>query len=145
MANDQTRVLNYELNQEGDVSQLVYTFGGVDARASLAPGTFIDTSSLDCLAGKIRSEHDHAREVCDPRYLNPQTGPLYVEGAMPGVVLAVHVASIEPRSTVGYQARDCAAIHFLPLDLMHGTVGLAPALNEARSSLAPGDGGFAAV
>lgn len=182
MSNDQTRVLNYEMDHEGDVSQLVYTFGGVDARASLAPGTIIDTSSLDCFAGKIRSEHDHASEVCDPRYLNPQTGPFYVEGAMPGDVLAVHFARIEPRSTAGfsttvplfgaltangftqmlhaplpemtwrydidkdartvrYQARDSAAMYTLPLDPMHGTVGVAPALNEARSALTPGDWG----
>ena len=182
MSNDQTRVLTYEMDHEGDVSQLVYTFGGVDARASLAPGTIVDTSSLDCFAGKIRSEHDHASEVCDPRYLNPQTGPFYVEGAMPGDVLAVHFARIEPRGTAGfsttvplfgaltangftqmlhaplpemtwrydidkdartvrYQARDSAAMYTLPLDPMHGTVGVAPALNEARSALTPGDWG----
>jgi len=182
MSNDQTKVLTYEMDHEGDVSRLVYTFGGVDARASLAPGTVVDTSSLDCFAGKIRSEHDHASEVCDPRFLNPQTGPFYVEGAMPGDVLAVHFARIEPRNTTGfsttvplfgaltangftqmlhsplpemtwrydidkeartvrYQARDSAATYTLPLDPMHGTVGVAPALNEARSALTPGDWG----
>lgn len=175
-------VLRYEVDHEGDISQLVYTFGGVDARASITPGSILDTSSLDCFAGKVHSVHDRVSEVCDPRYLNPQTGPFYIEGAMPGDVLAVHFARIEPRHTLGfsttvplfgaltangftqmlhqplpemtwaytidkeqrtvrYEARESEAIYSLPLDPMHGTVGVAPALNEARSALTPGDWG----
>jgi acetamidase/formamidase len=175
-------VLKYEVDHEGDVSRLVYTFGGVEARASIKPGSILDTSSLDCFAGKIHSVHDHVSEVCDPRFLNPQTGPFYVEGAVPGDVLAVHFASIEPRTTLGfsttvplfgaltangftqmlhqplpemtwaytideehrtvrYEARESKAMYTLPLDPMHGTVGVAPALNEARSALTPGDWG----
>ena len=182
MANETSPVLVYDVDHEGDISQLVYTFGGVDARVSIAPGTVVDTSSLDCFAGKIRSEHDHASVVCDPRYLNPQTGPFFIEGAMPGDVLAVHFARIEPRNTTGfsttvplfgaltangftqmlhaplpemtwrydidkerrnvrYQARESSATYTLPLDPMHGTVGVAPSLNEARSALTPGDWG----
>jgi acetamidase/formamidase len=175
-------VVHYEMDHEGDPSRLVYTFGGVDARESLRPGTVLDTSTLDCFAGKIRTIDDHASEVCDPRYLNPQTGPFHVEGAEPGDTLAVHFASIEPRNTFGvsttvplfgaltatgftamlhnplpemtwiygidaeartvrYEARDSEAIYQLPLDPMHGTVGVAPALSEARSALTPGDWG----
>ena len=95
-------VLRYEMDHEGDLSQLVYTFGGAEARAAVFPGSVIDTSTLDCFAGAIHSVHDHVSEVCDPRYLNPQTGPFYVEGAMPGDVLAVHFARIEPRNTKGF-------------------------------------------
>lgn len=175
-------IVNYEMDHDGDPARLVYTFGGVEARASLRPGTILDTSTLDCFAGKIHSIHDHASEVCDPRYLNPQTGPFYVEGAEPGDTLAVHFASIEPRTTYGvsttvplfgaltatgftamlhsalpemtwiygidveartvrYEARASDAIYQLPLDPMHGTVGVAPALSEARSALTPGDWG----
>jgi acetamidase/formamidase len=175
-------VLRYEVDHDGDVSQLVYTFGGAEARASITPGSVLDTSSLDCFAGKVHSVHDRVSEVCDPRFLNPQTGPFYVEGAMPGDVLAVHFARIEPRHTLGfsttvplfgaltangftqmlhqplpemtwtytidkehrtvrYEARESSAIYSLPLDPMHGTVGVAPALNEARSALTPGDWG----
>jgi acetamidase/formamidase len=43
--------------------------------------------------------------------------------------------------TVHYAARDSAFSADLPLDPMHGTVGVAPALGEVRSSLAPGDWG----
>jgi acetamidase/formamidase len=175
-------VLHFEMDHEGDPSRLVYTFGGVEARASIRPGSILDTSTLDCFAGQMHSVDDHASEVCDPRYLNPQTGPFYVEGAEPGDVLAVHFASIEPRNTFGisttvplfgaltasgftamlhsalpemtwvygidkeartvrYEARDSRAIYELPLDPMHGTVGVAPALSEARSALTPGDWG----
>ncbi len=175
-------VVSYEMDHEGDVSRLVYTFGGVEARSEVSPGSVLDTSSLDCFAGKIHTVQDLASVVCDPRYLNPQTGPFYVKGAMPGDVLAVHFASIEPRyalgfsttvplfgsltangftqmlhaplpemtwvyridseaRTVRYEARESQAVYTLPLDPMHGTVGVAPALNEARSALTPGDWG----
>ena len=174
--------LKYEMDHEGDPSRLVYTFGGTEARASIKPGQVLDTSSLDCFAGAIRTVHDLVSEVCDHRFFNPQTGPFYVEGAMPGDVLAVHFASIEPHHTMGfsttvplfgaltangstqmlhaplpemtwvygidkeartvrYEARESNASYTLPLDPMHGTVGVAPALNEARSALTPGDWG----
>lgn len=42
---------------------------------------------------------------------------------------------------VRYEARDSAFRVELPLDPMHGTVGVAPALGEVRSSLVPGDWG----
>jgi acetamidase/formamidase len=175
-------VVHYEMDHEGDPSRLVYTFGGVEARESLKPGTILDTSTLDCFAGKVRSVHDQVSEVCDPRFLNPQTGPFHIEGAQPGDTLAIHFASIEPRNTYGvsttvplfgsltatgftamlhaplpemtwvygidkeartvrYEARDNDAVYQLPLDPMHGTVGVAPALSEARSVLTPGDWG----
>jgi acetamidase/formamidase len=42
---------------------------------------------------------------------------------------------------VRYAALDSAFTIDLPLDPMHGTVGVAPPLGEARSSLAPGSWG----
>jgi amidase len=118
-------------------------------------------------------------QVCDPAYLNPQTGPFFIEGAESGDTLAVHFVSIEPRfgwgvsaniplfgslaatpttamlnapldertwyyeldlaeRLVRYAAVDTAFTLDLPLDPMHGTVGVAPPLGEARSSLTPG-------
>ena len=47
-------------------------------------------------------------EVCEFPYLNPQTGPFYVEGAEPGDTIAVHFISVEP-------ARDWAASTTVPL------------------------------
>src|SRR3546814_4835422 len=57
--------------------------------------------TLVCCAGLVRRAEDLPSVVCDPRYLNPQTGPFYVEGARPGDTLAVHFASIEPRHDWG--------------------------------------------
>lgn len=149
---------------------------------SVRPGTVVSTWTLDCFAGRVGSTADLVSQVCDPRYLNPQTGPFYVEGAEPGDTLVVHFRSITPRGGRGfsttvplfgaltathatamlhdplpertwvyeidaaaglvrYDALDSAYQVDLPLDPMHGTVGVAPALGEVRSSLAPGDWG----
>jgi acetamidase/formamidase len=111
-------------------------------------------------------------------FVNPQTGPFYVEGAEPGDTLAIHFVSIEPsrdwaasstiplfgsltgthvtallqepldevvwmyevdraRRTVTFRARRGDLAVELPLDPMRGTVGVAPASFEARSSLVP--------
>jgi acetamidase/formamidase len=172
----------YEPDPEADPARLTYTFGGVEPVASLTPGSALSTWTWDCFGGRVRSASDVVSEVCDPRYLNPQTGPFFIEGAEPGDTLAVHFVSIEPREAWGvsanvpffgsltatpttamlhpalaertwyyeldlqdrlvrYAAVDSAFTLDLPLDPMHGTVGVAPPLGEARSSLAPGSWG----
>jgi acetamidase/formamidase len=175
-------VLRWEHDQEPDLATLVYTFGGAAPVASIRPGTALSTWTWDCFAGRVRSTSDLATEVCDFRYVNPQTGPFYVEGAEPGDTLAVHFVSIEPRYNWGvsttvpffgaltgtgatalltdplpertwfynldldarlvrYSALDSPYEVDLPMDPMHGTVGVAPALGEVRSSLTPGNWG----
>ena len=175
-------VVDFEHDPDADPASLTFTFGGVPPVATLLPGTVLRTWTHDCFVGRVRQESDLASQVCDPRQLNPQTGPFYIEGAEPGDTLAVHFVSIEPREAWGvsstvpffgaltatpttallhpaliertwryeldlqerlvrYSARDSAFTAELPLDPMHGTVGVAPALGEVRSSLAPGDWG----
>ena len=175
-------VLRWEPDVEADPATLTYTFGGVAPVASIRPGSFLSTWTMDCFGGRVKSTSDMASNVCDPRMLNPQSGPFYVEGAAPGDTLAVHFVSITPReawgvsstvpffgsltatpitamlhgpllertwiyeidlaeSVVRYVAADTPFTASLPLDPMHGTVGVAPALGEVRSSLAPGDWG----
>jgi acetamidase/formamidase len=175
-------VVRWDLDPEADPRSLIYTFGGAGPVASIRPGTVLSTSTLDCFAGQVRSTSDLVSEVCDPRFINPQTGPFFVEGAEPGDTLAVHFRSIVPRESRGVSTTvplfgSLTATHFtamlhdplpertwiyeidnaagvvrydaldspyqvdLPLDPMHGTVGVAPALGEVRSSLAPGDWG----
>jgi acetamidase/formamidase len=174
--------LEFLPDPDADPASLTYTFGGVAPVASIRPGTVLSSWTRDCFAGQVRSPADRASEVCDPRYLNPQTGPFYVEGAEAGDTLAVHFVSIEPRDSWGisanlplfgalvatpttallnppldertwfyeldranrlvrYRALDSSYELDLPLDPMHGTVGVAPALGEVRSSLAPGNWG----
>lgn len=175
-------ILSYDLDPDADPAGLTYTFGGAAPVMSVKPGTALSTWTRDCFAGRVRSTSDRVSEVCDPRFINPQTGPFYVEGAEPGDTLAVHFVSIEPREARGvsttvpffgsltgtgttallhealpertwiyeidrqarlvrYSALESPYEVDLPLDPMHGTVGVAPALGEVRSSLAPGDWG----
>jgi acetamidase/formamidase len=172
----------FEPDPEADPARLTYTFGGVEPVASIAPGSALSTWTFDCFGGRVRSAADVVSQVCDPAYLNPQTGPFHVEGAEPGDTLAVHFVSIEPRFAWGvsaniplfgslvatpttamlnapmdertwyyeldldqrlvrYAALDSPFTVDLPLDPMHGTVGVAPPLGEARSSLTPGSWG----
>jgi len=175
-------VLRFELDADADPASLTYTFGGAEPLVEVRPGTVVSTWTMDCFAGQVRSTSDLVSQVCDPRYLNPQTGPFYVEGAEPGDTLAVHFRRITPRGGRGASTtvplfgaltathatamlhdplpertwiyeidRDAGVVRYdaldspyqvdLPLDPMHGTVGVAPALREVRSSLTPGDWG----
>jgi acetamidase/formamidase len=155
-----------------------WTFGGVSPVARVHPGSVLEVSTEDCFAGRVRSESDLVSEVCNFPFLNPQTGPFYVEGAEPGDTLAVHFVSIEPSRdwavsttfplfgaltathvtamlhgplpeivwiwqldrvarTCRFEARHSEYGVDLPMDPMHGTLGVAPANLEVRSALVP--------
>jgi acetamidase/formamidase len=77
-------------------SQYAWTFGGAAPLARVHPPAVLSVFTEDCFAGRVRSEHDLASQVCEFPYLNPQTGPFYIEGAEPGDTLAVHFVSVEP-------------------------------------------------
>ncbi len=158
--------------------QFVWTFGGAAPMARIRPGSVLEVFTEDCFAGRVRSKDDLVSQVCDFPFLNPQTGPFYVEGAEPGDTLAVHFVSIEPardwaasstvplfgaltsttatatlqpplpervwiwqldreRRTCLFNAADSDLRVELPMDPMHGTVGVAPANLEVRSALVP--------
>jgi acetamidase/formamidase len=159
-------------------AQYAWTFGGVAPALRVKPPAVLEVFTEDCFAGRVRSENDLVSQVCEFPYLNPQTGPFYIEGAEPGDTLAVHFISIEPARDWGasttvplfgalsathatallhdplpeliwlYQfdraARTCRFTARrggftvdLPMDPMHGTVGVAPANLEVRSALVP--------
>jgi acetamidase/formamidase len=158
--------------------QFAWTFGGAPPVRRITPGTVLEVWTEDCFAGRVRSERDLVSEVCEFPFLNPQTGPFYVEGAEPGDTLAVHFVSIEPardwaasttvplfgaltttpttamlheplpeivwiwgldrvNRTCRFEARNGAWSVDLPMDPMHGTLGVAPANLEVRSALVP--------
>ncbi len=155
-----------------------WTFGGAEPVARIRPGTVVRLFTEDCFNGRVRSERDLVSEVCQFPFLNPQTGPFYVEGAEVGDTLAVHFIEIEPardwaasttvplfgaltathltamlheplpelvwiweldrkERTCLFRARSGEFQVALPMDPMHGTVGVAPANLEVRSALVP--------
>ena len=166
------------LTYRPDPSEFAWTFGGVPPIRRVKPGDVLELWTEDAFGGKVRGPDDIVSRVLDFRFVNPQTGPFFVEGAEPGDTLAIHFISIEPsrdwassctvplfgslsttprtallheplaervwiyevdRSarTVTYRAAEGDHVALLPLDPMHGTVGVAPAQLEARSSLVP--------
>jgi acetamidase/formamidase len=166
------------LNYRPEPGAYAWTFGGVPPVARVAPGTVLELFTEDCFAGRVRGIGDLVSRVVEFPFVNPQTGPFYVEGAEPGDTLAVHFVSIEPgrdwaasttvplfgalssthatatlqdplpevvwiyqldraRRLCRFESRFGGFAVDLPMDPMHGTVGVAPANREARSSLVP--------
>ena len=158
--------------------QYVYTFGGAAPAMRIAPGTALRLWSDDAFGGVLRSVDDLSSAKVDLRFVNPQTGPFFVEGAEPGDTLAIHLVALEPardwaasaaipffggmtstdrvvtlqdplpdttwiyeldrdRNTVAFTARHSDHRIELPIAPMLGTVGVAPAGGEVRSSLVP--------
>ena len=87
--------------------QYAFTFGGVAPLRRVAPGTALRLWSEDAFCGALRSVKDLSSEKVDLRFVNPQTGPFYVEGAEPGDTLALHFVALEP-------ARDWGASAAIP-------------------------------
>src|SRR4051812_43338198 len=87
--------------------QFVYTFGGAAPAMRIEPGTALRLWSEDAFNGVLRSVDDLSSEKVDLRFVNPQTGPFYVEGAEPGDTLVLHLVGLEP-------ARDWGASAAIP-------------------------------
>lgn len=161
-----------------DRNEYAYTFGGVAPIRRVKPGTALRLWSDDAFGGVLTSTDDVSAEKVDLRFVNPQTGPFYVEGAEPGDTLVLHLVDLQPardwgasavmpffggmtstdrtvtlqpplpdttwiyhlerdRGTVVFQARNSDHTVELPTTPMLGTVGVAPAAGEVRTSLVP--------
>ena len=81
--------------------ELVYTFGGNPAIRRVKPGTAIRIWTEDAFNNTITSIDDLSSEKVDFRYVNPQSGPFYVEGAQPGDAIAVHIVDMKPARSYG--------------------------------------------
>jgi acetamidase/formamidase len=158
--------------------QFAWTFGGVAPVMRIRTPVVLEVFTEDAFAGRVRSENDLVSRVCEFPFVNPQTGPFYIEDAEPGDTLAVHFVSITPArdwgasttiplfgsltnthltallneplpelvwmyqfdraaNTCRFTARHGEFSVDLPMNPMHGTVGVAPANLEARSALVP--------
>jgi acetamidase/formamidase len=87
--------------------EYAFTFGGVAPLRRIPPGTALRLWSDDAFCGALRSTKDLSGEKVDLRFVNPQTGPFFVEGAEPGDTLALHFVAMEP-------ARDWGASAAIP-------------------------------
>lgn len=89
--------------------QYSYLFNGyVDPVAHVAPGETVALYTMDAFSNKIVDNSQRAGEVFKTlKGDNPQTGPIYVDGAMPGDTLKVEIVDIEA-------TRDFAASCFNP-------------------------------
>ena len=85
-------------------SQYAYTFGGVAPVARVAPGTGLKLWSEDAFNFALQSVDDLSSVKVDLRYVNPQTGPFYVEGAEPGDTLIIHIVDLTPARDWGVSA-----------------------------------------
>jgi acetamidase/formamidase len=88
--------------------QYAWTFGGYEPVMHVRSGDVLDLFTEDCFAGRIRSTTDRLSELVPYPFINPQTGPFYVEDAEPGDTIAIHLIEVEP-------ARDWAASVTVPL------------------------------
>ncbi len=65
--------------------------------ARVKPNERVTINTDDAFESRITKKEDHpSRALATAKFLNPQTGPIYVEGAEPGDSLAVCIESIEP-------------------------------------------------
>src|SRR5690625_5518915 len=72
----------YEFNKENSPSKIV------------SPGTTLTIETYDCFEDQIQSEETVMDKV-DWNRINPATGPIFVEGALPGDILKVKIEKIE--------------------------------------------------
>src|SRR5437879_13397501 len=65
--------------------------------ARVAQGQRVIIHCEDAFESRILSTRDlPSHSLANAKFLNPQTGPIYVEGAEPGDTLAVRIEDIEP-------------------------------------------------
>jgi len=76
--------------------QYYYLFGGGKPVLTVAPGDRVVLWCEDALNGKVKTTKDIHSKVFMPGKVNPQTGPIYVEGVEPGDTLVLRIVDIQP-------------------------------------------------
>ena len=85
-------------------AQYAFTFGGAAPVRKVRPGSVLRLWTDDAFCGSLRSVADRPSEKLTMPFVNPQTGPFYVEGAEPGDTLVLHLASLTPARSFGASA-----------------------------------------
>jgi acetamidase/formamidase len=93
-----------------------------EPRLRIQAGDTVLVETEDAFSGQIRAADDRRDKSAMP-YSNPQTGPIWINGAEPGDSLAVRIESIEP--SIGQCATRTAdpnqLAQWLGIDCPHGT------------------------
>jgi len=76
--------------------QLAYTFGGYDPLLTIDAGDIVQVFSEDCFGGQVTSPDQVPSETIAADEVDSVSGPIYVQGAEPGDLLAVHFVSVRP-------------------------------------------------
>ena len=96
--------------------------------ARVSPGRQVVVHCDDAFESRIRSREDiPSRSLAGAKFLNPQTGPIYIEGAEPGDTLAVHIEDITATRDF---AVSCLIPYFGGLTSTALTRTLQPSLEE---------------
>ena len=64
---------------------------------TIAPGDRVIVDTRDAFEGRIMTEQDLPSATLRVPFLNPQNGPIMIEGAEKGDVVAIHIESMLPR------------------------------------------------
>jgi len=92
------RIKNTHVLTETRQGKFQYTIGPYsDPVLLIEPGDRVVVETVDTFEGKIRTDRDLPTQKLRAPFLNPQCGPIMVEGATKGDVLAVYIESIVPR------------------------------------------------
>lgn len=142
-------------------SGIIYEFNKENPHTkSVQPGTTLTIETYDCFQNQIQSE-DTVIDKMDWNKINPATGPIFVDGALPGDILQVKIEKIVVRDQgvmaaapdlgiVGEQIKQMEAKimqitddHVIfngisaPINKMVGVIGVAPE-GEGVNSGTPG-------
>ena len=83
---------------EADQGKYHYVYGPyVEPVLRVDPGAEVSVETHDAFEGAIKSESDVPSQILNFPYLNPQNGPIYVNGAEKGDCLAVYIKEVRPR------------------------------------------------
>ncbi len=113
-----------EIRQPGEYQYVMGPFAEPIARVK--PGETVVIETIDAFGDKLTSENQKPTSILGP-YLNPQTGPIYIEDAEPGDTLVVKIEAIEATRD---WAVSCLIPYFGGLTSTRWTAMLQSALEE---------------
>jgi amidase len=146
------------------IDKVVYTFSPKNAPAErVTSGSTVILRTMDCFSNQIKSSDQLVTSI-DFNHVNPASGPVFVENAMPGDVLKVEILDIivdpsgttttlpdngplfdtvETRTKIIQIKENIAYFNDIsfPIDPMIGVIGVAPADKEVPCGYPGNHGG----